>query len=53
MLQDHVQAVALFEGAQQLPNPALAQFAAKTLPTLQEHKRMAQALGASRIATSQ
>jgi putative membrane protein len=53
MMQDHVQAVALFESAQQLPEPALAQFAAKTLPTLQEHKRMAQALGAARVATSQ
>lgn len=53
MMQDHEQAVALFESAQQLPDPALAQFAAKTLPTLQEHKRMAQALGAARVATSQ
>jgi putative membrane protein len=48
MAMDHTQAVALFQAeAANSSDPELASFAKKTLPTLQEHKRMADSLSAS------
>jgi putative membrane protein len=48
MAMDHTQAVALFQSeAENSSDPELASFAKKTLPTLQEHKRMADTLSAS------
>jgi putative membrane protein len=45
MVSDHTQAVSEFETASQtLSDPKLKKFAAKTLPTLQKHSRMAQEL---------
>jgi putative membrane protein len=44
MRTDHAKAVALFEGASKGSDQELAAFAKKTLPTLQEHKKMADAL---------
>jgi putative membrane protein len=45
MASDHVQAVSEFETASQsLSDPDLKKFAAKTLPTLQKHSKMAQEL---------
>jgi putative membrane protein len=44
MRADHAKAVALFEGASKGTDTELATFAKKTLPTLQEHKKMADAL---------
>lgn len=45
MVDDHEKAVALFRGeAQQGTQPNLKAFARKTLPTLEEHLRMARAL---------
>jgi putative membrane protein len=48
MAMDHTQAIALFQSeAANSGDPELAGFAKKTLPTLQEHKRMADSLSAS------
>ena len=47
MTMGHTQAVALFQSAAQSSDPELAHFAKKTLPTLQEHKRMADSLNAN------
>ena len=45
MAGDHIQAVSEFETASQnLTDPDLKKFAAKTLPTLQKHSKMAQEL---------
>lgn len=41
---DHHQAVALFEAASRSPDKELAQFAKKTLPTLKEHRQLAEKL---------
>jgi putative membrane protein len=45
MAADHVQAVSLFMNESSTGSDKLAAFAQKTLPTLQEHKRMADLLG--------
>jgi putative membrane protein len=51
MAMDHGKAVALFESASQGKDDELAAFAKKTLPTLEEHKNMADDLnGRSRSA---
>ena len=50
MAKGHTQAVALFEAASSSSDPDLAAFAKKTLPTLQEHKQLADNLRAS-VAT--
>lgn len=48
-VRDHQQAVALFQReANSGSDPALKQFAAKTLPTLRQHLQMAQALTTNR-----
>ena len=48
MVKDHVEDIALFERATKNSDSDLAAFAKKTLPTLKEHKQMADALpGAS------
>ena len=44
MNMDHSKAIALFESAAGSNDPDLAQFAKKTLPTLKEHKELAQNL---------
>ena len=44
MNMDHSKAIALFESASKADDPQLAEFAQKTLPTLKEHKRMAEKL---------
>jgi putative membrane protein len=44
MNMDHSKALALFESAAGSSDPELAEFAKKTLPTLQEHKALAQKL---------
>jgi putative membrane protein len=44
MNMDHNKAVALFESATKSPDADLAKFAQKTLPTLKEHKEMAEKL---------
>jgi len=41
MATDHAKAIALFEDATKLGDTEIAAFAQKTLPTLKEHKRMA------------
>lgn len=46
MNMDHSKAIALFEGASKSTDADLAGFAKKTLPTLKEHKKMAQKLPA-------
>jgi len=46
MNMDHSKAIALFESAAGSSDPDLAQFAKKTLPTLKEHKELAQKLPA-------
>jgi putative membrane protein len=46
MTMDHTKAVALFESATKSPDADLANFAKKTLPTLKEHKQLAQKLPA-------
>jgi putative membrane protein len=47
MAKGHSKAVALFQGAAQSSDSDLAAFAKKTLPTLQEHKQLADNLNAS------
>ena len=47
MASDHSQAIALFESASKMNDPDLADFASRTLPTLQEHKQMADSLHSS------
>ncbi|HEV7607280.1 MAG TPA: DUF4142 domain-containing protein [Steroidobacteraceae bacterium] len=44
MNSDHSKAIALFESAAGSNDPDLAQFAEKTLPTLKEHKQLAEHL---------
>jgi putative membrane protein len=46
MAMDHTKAVALFQSEAKSSDAELANFAKKTLPTLQEHKRMADTLNA-------
>ena len=46
MASDHAEAITLFEDATQLGDQEFASFAKKTLPTLREHKRMADRLAA-------
>jgi putative membrane protein len=41
MKEDHAKTIGLFQSATQSPDPDLAAFAKKTLPTLMDHKRMA------------
>jgi putative membrane protein len=56
MASDHTKAIALFQTAAKSGDRELAGFAKKTLPTLQEHKRMADSLrsntGQSAASTS-
>lgn len=47
MAKDHSKAVALFQGASQSSDSDLAAFAKKTLPTLEEHKQLADNLNSS------
>lgn len=47
MVTDHSKAITLFQSEAKSSDPELADFAKTTLPTLQEHKRMADALHAS------
>jgi putative membrane protein len=44
MNMDHSKAIALFESASKASDPQLAEFARKTLPTLKEHKELAEKL---------
>ena len=44
MNMDHSKAIALFEGASQAADQDMASFAKKTLPTLKEHKKLAEKL---------
>ena len=44
MIMDHAKTVALFQGAAKNSDADLAAFAKKTLPTLKDHKKMADAL---------
>jgi putative membrane protein len=46
MASDHAEAITLFEDARNLGDREIASFAEKTLPTLREHKRMADRLNA-------
>lgn len=50
MNADHSKAIALFEGASKGSDAELAAFAKKTLPTLKEHKQLAQGLAGARTA---
>jgi putative membrane protein len=52
MQADHSKAIALFEGASNSSDEDLAAFAKKTLPTLEEHKQMADALPAGSRSAS-
>jgi putative membrane protein len=47
MASDHAKAIALFQATAKFGDRELASFASKTLPTLQEHKRMADNLHSS------
>jgi putative membrane protein len=47
MAKGHTKAVALFQAASKSSDPDVAAFAQKTLPTLQEHKQLADTLRAS------
>ncbi len=44
MVMGHNKAIALFESATKTSDPELASFAKKTLPTLKEHRQMAEKL---------
>ena len=44
MVLGHTKAIALFESASKASDPDIAGFAKKTLPTLKEHKQMAEQL---------
>jgi putative membrane protein len=44
MVSDHSRAIRLFEHGEKLHDTEIASFARKTLPTLQEHKSMAESL---------
>lgn len=44
MMDDHDKAIALFEGAAKSSDKDIAAFAERTLPTLEKHKKMADAL---------
>jgi putative membrane protein len=48
MVTDHIEAVALFTAASTLPDPDLAAFASKTLPTLRVHQKDAAQLHTDR-----
>ncbi len=50
MNQDHREAIALFEGASMSSDKELAALAKKTLPTLKEHRKLAEALPSARTA---
>jgi putative membrane protein len=50
MKMDHSKAIALFEGASKSPDADLAGFAKKTLPTLKEHKKLAEKLPGKTVA---
>jgi len=50
MKADHSKAIALFEGASSGSDTELAALASKTLPTLKEHKKLAEALPMTRTA---
>lgn len=53
MNMDHAKAIALFEGATKTSDADLANFAKKTLPTLKQHKQLAEKLpGKSGSATA-
>jgi putative membrane protein len=52
MSEDHAKAIALFKEASEGSDPQLAGFAQKTLPTLKEHKAMADKLVTSTGAAS-
>ena len=47
MLKDHKEAVSLFQKESKSKDSDLSGFASSTLPTLQEHLKMAQDLGKS------
>jgi putative membrane protein len=44
MITEYQRAIALFQSAAKMPDPELAAFAKKTLPTLEDHQRLAIAL---------
>jgi predicted outer membrane protein len=50
MNADHAKALALFEGASKSKDADLSAFAKKTLPTIAQHKQMAEELPATRTA---
>jgi putative membrane protein len=50
MKMDHSKAIALFEGASKTTDEDLAGFAKKTLPTLKEHKKLAEKLPGKTVA---
>jgi putative membrane protein len=49
MVEAHDKAITLFKDAQAVSNKEIAGFAKKTLPTLQEHQRLAAMLPAKRV----
>jgi putative membrane protein len=51
MVEDHTKAVSLFEGAAKSADADIKAFATKTLPTLREHRQMAQELSKSVSST--
>jgi putative membrane protein len=52
MNMDHSKAIALFESASKTSDPDLASFAKKTLPTLKQHKQLAEKLPGKTVAGS-
>ena len=50
MNMDHSKAIALFESASKSSDPDLASFAKKTLPTLKQHKQLAEKLPGKTVA---